>query len=128
VVQAYQEQLLDDLIEQHGGWLPEAEVKKRRLGKLLGLVGDRLREREGDPYRILAELPASVYVTTNFDPLIERALKASDRDPQQLATRWRYKKARSACPRSTSTSPDPGTRSSITCSASSGPTARTPWS
>jgi hypothetical protein len=93
VVQAYQEQLLDDLIEQHGGWLPEAEVKKRRLGKLLGLVGDRLREREGDPYRILAELPASVYVTTNFDPLIERALKASDRDPQQLATRWRYKKA-----------------------------------
>ena len=93
VVQAYQEQLLDDLIEQHGGWLPEGEVKKRRLGKLLGLVGDSLREREGDPYRILAELPASVYVTTNFDPLLERALKANDRNPQQLATRWRYKTA-----------------------------------
>jgi len=93
VVQAFQEQLLDDLIDQHGGWLPEAEVKKRRLGKLLGLVGDRLREREGDPYRILAELPAPVYVTTNFDPLLERALKAHDRNPQKLATRWRYRKA-----------------------------------
>ena len=93
VVRAYQDQLLADLLEQHRGWLPEEEVKKRKLGRLLALVGDRLREREDDPYRILAELPAAVYLTTNFDPLIERALRAKQRAPQQLATRWRYKKA-----------------------------------
>jgi hypothetical protein len=93
VVQAYQDQLLTDLLEQHAGWLPAEEIKKRKLGRLLALVGDRLRESEADAYRILSELPASVYVTTNFDPLLERALKANERAPQQVATRWRYKKA-----------------------------------
>jgi hypothetical protein len=34
-----------------------------------------------------------VYVTTNFDPLLERALKAHERAPQQVRTRWRYGKA-----------------------------------
>lgn len=97
VIQAYQDQLLHDLIDQHRGWLPPAEVppanKKPKLGKLLALVGDHLREHSTDPHRILAELGASVYVTTNFDPLLERALKAHERAPQQVLTRWRYQKA-----------------------------------
>ncbi|MEM9452589.1 MAG: CHAT domain-containing protein [Myxococcota bacterium] len=97
VVRAYQGQLLSDLIEQHRSWLPPEEIppanKKPRLGKLLALVGDHLRTDTADPYRILSELPASVYVTTNFDPLLERALKANDREPQQQLTRWRYQKA-----------------------------------
>ena len=96
VIRAYQGQLLTDLIAHHRSWLPPSEIppqnKKPRLGKLLALVGDRLRQNENDPYRILAELPASIYVTTNFDPLLERALKANGREPQQLLTRWRYKK------------------------------------
>jgi hypothetical protein len=81
VIQAYQDQLLHDLIDQHRGWLPPAEIppatRSPRLGKLLGLVGDHLRSAATDPHRILAELGASVYVTTNFDPLLERALKAT---------------------------------------------------
>ena len=98
VVRAYQDQLLADLIEQHRGWLPAAELppatSKPKLGKLLALVGDRQREdNPTDPYRILAELPASVYMTANFDPLLERALKANKREPQQVLTRWRYQKA-----------------------------------
>ncbi len=96
VIQAYQDQLLHDLIEQHRGWLPPAEVppanKKPKLGKLLAVVGDHLRASPTDPHRILAELGASVYVTTNFDPLLERALKAHERSPQQVLTRWRYQK------------------------------------
>lgn len=96
VVQAYQDQLLHDLIDQHRGWLPPEEIppvnKKPRLGKLLALVGDRLRAHSTDPHRILAELGASVYVTTNFDPLLERALKAHEREPQQVLTRWRHQK------------------------------------
>ena len=94
---AYQDQLLADLIEQHKGWLPASEIppanKKPKLGKLMALVGDHLREDENDPYRILAELPASVYVTTNYDPLLERALKADQKEPQQVLARWRYQKA-----------------------------------
>ena len=96
VIQTYQDQLLHDLIDQHRGWLPVEEVppanKKPRLGKLLALVGDHLRTSPTDPHRILAELGASVYVTTNFDPLLERALKARERAPQQVLTRWRYQK------------------------------------
>jgi hypothetical protein len=97
VIQAYQKQLLADLIEQHRQWLPPKEIPPQtpqpRLGRLLALVGDRLRENPADPYRILAELPGSVYVTTNFDPLLERALKANRREPQQVLTRWRHQKA-----------------------------------
>jgi hypothetical protein len=93
VVQAYQDQLLHNVLEQHRDWLPAEEIPpanpKPKLGKLLGLVGDHLRNSPTDPHRILAELRASVYVTTNFDPLLERALKANDRMPQQLVTRWR---------------------------------------
>ncbi len=97
VLQAYQDQLLHELIEQHRGWLPPEELPPRnkhpRLGKLLALVSDRLRGDTRDPHRILAELGASVYVTTNFDPLLERALRAAERTPQQVATRWRYQQS-----------------------------------
>ena len=41
---------------------------------------------------ILAELGASVYVTTNFDPLLEWALEANAKTPQQVRTLWRYKR------------------------------------
>jgi hypothetical protein len=93
VVQAYQDQLLHNLLEQHRDWLPPEEIPpanpRPKLGKLLELVGDHLRQRPTDPHRILAELCAPVYVTTNFDPLLEWALKANGREPHQLATRWR---------------------------------------
>ena len=96
VVQAYQDQLLHDLIEQHRDWLPPAEIppanKKPRLARLLGLVGAHLRQNASEPHRILAELGASVYVTTNFDPLLEWALEAQARTPQQVRTPWRYKR------------------------------------
>ncbi|MEM9456860.1 MAG: CHAT domain-containing protein [Myxococcota bacterium] len=95
VIQAYRDQLLHNLIEQHGRWLPAGELppvaSRPKLGKLLAMVGDRRREHDPhDPHRLLAELPASFYVTTTFDPLLERALRANDRPPQQVLTRWRY--------------------------------------
>ncbi|MCA9698406.1 MAG: SIR2 family protein, partial [Myxococcales bacterium] len=94
VIGAYKEQLLHDLIERHRSWLPAKEIPpanpRPKLGKLLALVGDHLREQADDAYRILSELPASVYVTTNFDPLLERALETNERKAQRLLTRWRY--------------------------------------
>jgi hypothetical protein len=100
VIRIYQDQLLHDLIEQHRDWLPASEippaVKKPKLGRLLALVGEHLRENENDGYSILAALPAAVYVTTNFDPLLEWALRAQERTPQQVLTRWRHKKTAEA--------------------------------
>src|SRR5690606_28637899 len=78
VIRTYQDQILHDLIERHRDWLPASEippaVKKPKLGRLLALVGEHLRQNRDDAYPILAALPASVYVTTNFDPLLEWAL------------------------------------------------------
>ncbi len=93
VFRAYQQQLLHDLIAQHRGWLPPEAIRKPKLSKLLALVAEHLRNDESDAYRILSELRASVYVTTNFDPLLEWALKAQDREPQDVLTRWRYQRA-----------------------------------
>jgi hypothetical protein len=96
VIQAYQDQLLHDLIERHRGWLPLEEIppanNKPKLGKLLSLVGEHLRQNTSDPHFILAEFGASVYVTTNFDPLLEWALEANAKTPQQVRTPWRYKR------------------------------------
>lgn len=93
VIQAYKDQITENVKVRHRSWLPQAELDRRppSLARLQGLVSDRLREQsETDVYRLLADLPASVYVTTNHDPLLERALKAKDRAPQLVLSRWRY--------------------------------------
>jgi hypothetical protein len=97
-LEAYKDRLQKDLLARHAEWLPAAKTSsatgRPELRTLLALVGDHLREHdEADPYRILAEFPASVYLTTNFDSLLERALKAKERAPQQVVTRWRHQRA-----------------------------------
>ena len=94
VVREYQDQLTEDLVAQNSNWLPEEAVRKPKLGKLLAQVADHRREQDPtDPYQVLAELPASVYLTTNFDPVLARALKVNDRPPRRLLSRWRYGKS-----------------------------------
>jgi hypothetical protein len=97
VIKTYQDQLLSDLIEQHRSWLPAEEVTpkkgKPKLVNLLSLVSDHLRQSSTDPHHILAQLHASIYVTTNFDPLLEWALQAEQKDPNSVSTRWRYRKS-----------------------------------
>lgn len=95
VVETYKEQLRESLIRQHSDWLPpEVMAEKPKLGKLLALVLAHLQQRKKpEVFRLLSELPASVYVTTAFDPLLELALKGAEREPQSIVSRWRYKKA-----------------------------------
>ncbi|HRI71518.1 MAG TPA: SIR2 family protein [Polyangium sp.] len=99
LVRFYRGQIIRDLIEQHKGWLPEDARKKKDLNELLELVGDKLRD-DGhvDPYSILAELPAAVYVTTNFDSLLENALRARKKTPREVLSRWRYQEDKLAAP------------------------------
>lgn len=96
-VHAYQDQLTADLVAQHRHWLPDTEVPPKqphpKLGRLIALVGShQLQHAKGDPYRILADLPASVYLTTNFDPLLEAALRANGRKPLTVVSRWRHQR------------------------------------
>jgi hypothetical protein len=41
------------------------------------------------PYRILSDLPASIYVNASYDPLLFRSLKAVGRNPEAILTSWR---------------------------------------
>lgn len=97
LLSTYSGRLLDELLRRHRSWLPPEELppaRKPRLGRLMALVADQLREAEpSDPHRALAALDAAIYVSTTPDPLLERALKAAGRSPQSVNTRWRYKKA-----------------------------------
>lgn len=94
VVQEYQAQLTANLVALHRHSLPEESLQNPRLGPLLAQISRQLREADpDDPYRALAELPASVYVTTNFDPVLAGALTDAQRKPQRISSRWRYKRS-----------------------------------
>jgi hypothetical protein len=56
---------------------------------LLGVVGELQRERDvADPYKILAEQPFPVYVTTVQHSLLSEALRGANKDPQVEFCRW----------------------------------------
>ena len=42
----------------------------------------------GEPHGILADLPLPVYITTNYDDFMVRALKSRNKDPKQELCRW----------------------------------------
>jgi hypothetical protein len=98
VIRAYKDQLLKDLLEQHPELVegesptePKLKPKPPRLDDLVKRVGEKLRRNRGDVYSMLARLPGSIYLTTNFDLLLEHALNATkDRTPQRVLTPWRY--------------------------------------
>jgi hypothetical protein len=59
-----------------------------RLARLSAEAGERLRQHELDPHRLLARLPVSVYLTATPDPLLVDALAAADRPPVVEYARW----------------------------------------
>jgi hypothetical protein len=95
VVRTYEERLVEEIRLLHGGRLPPEELPPRggpppELNRLLALVGAQQRaENPADIHKLLAQLKVSVYVTTNYDQLLEEALRAAGRDPTILNSRWR---------------------------------------
>lgn len=55
--------------------------------KLLDAVIERWEDE--DPFKILADLPASVYVTSSGHPMLLKALKAAGKEPAPLLCDWR---------------------------------------
>jgi hypothetical protein len=44
--------------------------------------------RDDEPYRVLADLPLPIYLTTNYDDFMVQALRARGKDPVQEFCRW----------------------------------------
>jgi hypothetical protein len=82
------EQLHQELLVRYGLTLSEQE-QQGSLQDLLAAVGRVRREQnEADPYRVLAELPFTVYITANFTNLLSEAIRAAGKEPQVELCRW----------------------------------------
>lgn len=87
-------QLLPKLLSQE--LLDREQIRERKRLKRLGLteVIDKIAERHFDrdanePHRLLAELPVSTYVTTNYDSFMTAALRWQGREPLRRACIWK---------------------------------------
>lgn len=81
--------LTQDLIERE-----QVQERERMQSMSLSQVIARIAERhfDGDrdePHRILASLPLSTYVTTNYDSFLYEALRWKDRHPRREICSWR---------------------------------------
>jgi CHAT domain/SIR2-like domain len=65
------------------------DMEKASLSELFAGVGKLTRERNpADPYKVLADLPLPIYVTTNAASLLAEALRAAGKDPVVEICRW----------------------------------------
>jgi hypothetical protein len=63
--------------------------ENERPEKVIEAVGKVLRDRDkGDPYRVVAALPAAVFVTTGWTDLLQDALRARGKEPVTRSFRW----------------------------------------
>jgi hypothetical protein len=86
----FRDELGRQILRRHD-WVP-ADAKASLPG-LMTLVGQHNRdENPDDPYRLLAQLDAKLFVTANPDNLLEEALKAEGKTPETAFFSWREKK------------------------------------
>jgi hypothetical protein len=84
---AVQEQLRRQLLERSRG-LP-GDNSRRTLPAMIDLAVQQIREKKDDPYRILADLPASLYITASPETMLFKAVKAAGKNPEALFCPWR---------------------------------------
>jgi hypothetical protein len=86
----FKNELRQQILLRHHSLPPEA--KTLSLSKLMALVGQSHRDADpDDPYALLAELGAKLFVTANPDNLLEEALKAKGKEPRTFFFNWREK-------------------------------------
>lgn len=81
------EQWRQQIEKNFGKQLTESD--RETFVKLMTAAGDLSREDENEPHRVLAELPAPIYITANYDNFLDRALKAQERKPRRRFSLWR---------------------------------------
>jgi hypothetical protein len=82
------QQLRRQVLERNSDVLDE-EMKGRPLPEVLdAVIAGRLGSRRC-PYRVLSELPASIYINASPETLVFKSLRAAGREPTLLACDWR---------------------------------------
>ena len=67
--------------------IPKEEICKK-IKELLKEVTPKYFETPDELHGVLADLPLPVYITTNYDDLMVRALKSRGKTPVQEICRW----------------------------------------
>lgn len=82
------EYLRQDLLARYGDELAP-KLRRAPLSDLFAAVGEARRTKNpDDPYKVLAELPLPIYVTTNLSNMLTEGLRAAGKDPQVEICRW----------------------------------------
>jgi hypothetical protein len=82
---------LESYIQQRYNDTLPAELQQGRipLDKLISEVGAIRRQQSNwEPYKVLAQLPLPIYITTNPGNLLAEALKEAGKDPQVVLCPW----------------------------------------
>src|SRR5262245_3298973 len=70
-----------ELLQRYDSDLP-ASLRDATPMELFAAVGQRRRAVDpADPYRVLADLPLSIYITTDTSNLLVEALRAAGKEP-----------------------------------------------
>jgi hypothetical protein len=81
---------LSERLAKHPGQSTNSNPK-RTLPEFLDLALERCRADENHPYRILAELPAAIYLNASPETMLYRSLKAAGKNPEAVFCSWRGK-------------------------------------
>ena len=85
------EALQNEFLAQIGRRLsPDAlTAGQASLPALLDAAVNQCRSNRDHPYRVLSELPASIYLNASYEPLLVRVLKAEGKNAEPVFTSWR---------------------------------------
>lgn len=77
-------------IQKRADLPPALATPKASLIEMLNVAREqRLATDAFEPHKILAELPARIYITANTDQLLEAALRAAGKEPISMVCPWR---------------------------------------
>lgn len=85
-----EEDLRTAIQRKHRTELPEALLKSgTSLDELINKIGANRRQRVAwDAYKILADMDLPVYITANYNKLLESALEEAGKSPRTLISPW----------------------------------------
>jgi len=85
--EAVQNQFLQQISQRLDDGSQGGELKT--LGALLDAAVNHCLANPGDPYNVLSELPAAIFLNASYEPMLLRVLKAQGKNPEPVFTSWR---------------------------------------
>jgi hypothetical protein len=83
--------LRGEILKNYRNQLPDQlrTAPVAQLDQMVEALGAaRRQEKPDEPYRVLAKLPFNIYITTNPDSLLEKALEEANKTPQVALCPW----------------------------------------